>query len=172
MTNRRWARWSAPAKPAATPPWPMASPSSAARIRCTTSSPNQETGEVIRIPNTLLISAIAVIEDVRKCVTMDLKSAGNPDRADRKTSSRSPVSRRDAPRVADAISRLVASLPRHQRRRNPHGDGRNVHRVGPWDADRSQARRRPALGRSLRLAVWLCHRIRSEASQRIGRHVR
>jgi phosphoribosylformylglycinamidine synthase len=35
---------------------------------------NQETGEVIRIPNTLLISAIGVIEDVRKCVTMDLKN--------------------------------------------------------------------------------------------------
>jgi phosphoribosylformylglycinamidine synthase len=34
---------------------------------------NSETGEVIRIPNTLLISAIAVIDDVRKCVTMDLK---------------------------------------------------------------------------------------------------
>jgi phosphoribosylformylglycinamidine synthase len=34
---------------------------------------NSETGEVIRIPNTLLISAIGVIEDVRKCVTMDLK---------------------------------------------------------------------------------------------------
>jgi phosphoribosylformylglycinamidine synthase len=34
---------------------------------------NQETGEVLRIPNTLLISAIGVIEDVRKCVTMDLK---------------------------------------------------------------------------------------------------
>jgi phosphoribosylformylglycinamidine synthase II len=34
---------------------------------------NQETGEVLRIPNTLLISGISVIEDVRKCVTMDLK---------------------------------------------------------------------------------------------------
>src|SRR5687767_2600100 len=34
---------------------------------------NQETGEVIRIPNTLLISAISIVEDVRKCVTMDLK---------------------------------------------------------------------------------------------------
>ncbi len=34
---------------------------------------NQETGKVLRIPNTLLISAMAVIEDVRKCVTMDLK---------------------------------------------------------------------------------------------------
>jgi phosphoribosylformylglycinamidine synthase len=35
---------------------------------------NQETGEVLRIPSTLLISAIGVIDDVRKCVTMDLKS--------------------------------------------------------------------------------------------------
>jgi phosphoribosylformylglycinamidine synthase len=34
---------------------------------------DQETGRVIRIPNTLLISAISVIEDVRQCVTMDLK---------------------------------------------------------------------------------------------------
>jgi len=34
---------------------------------------NSETGEVLRIPNTLLISAISVIDDVRKCVTMDLK---------------------------------------------------------------------------------------------------
>ncbi len=38
---------------------------------------NQETGQVIRIPNTLLISAIGVIDDVRKCVTMDFKSPGN-----------------------------------------------------------------------------------------------
>jgi phosphoribosylformylglycinamidine synthase II len=38
---------------------------------------NSETGAVIRIPNTLLISAIGVIEDVRKCVTMDLKAPGN-----------------------------------------------------------------------------------------------
>ena len=35
---------------------------------------NTETREVIRIPNTLLISAIAVLDDVRKCVTMDLKN--------------------------------------------------------------------------------------------------
>ncbi|HYE17232.1 MAG TPA: phosphoribosylformylglycinamidine synthase subunit PurS [Tepidisphaeraceae bacterium] len=34
---------------------------------------NQETGEVLRIPSTLLISAMSVIADVRKCVTMDLK---------------------------------------------------------------------------------------------------
>jgi phosphoribosylformylglycinamidine synthase len=32
-----------------------------------------ETGKVIRIPRTLLISAIGVMDDVRKCVTMDLK---------------------------------------------------------------------------------------------------
>jgi phosphoribosylformylglycinamidine (FGAM) synthase-like enzyme len=34
---------------------------------------NSETGQVLRIPNTLLISAISVIDDVRRCVTMDLK---------------------------------------------------------------------------------------------------
>jgi phosphoribosylformylglycinamidine synthase subunit PurSL len=34
-------------------------------------------GEVIVIPHTLLISAIGVIDDVRKCATMDLKEAGN-----------------------------------------------------------------------------------------------
>lgn len=39
---------------------------------------DSQTGRVIRIPNTLLISAIGVIDDVRKCVTMDLKSPGNP----------------------------------------------------------------------------------------------
>jgi phosphoribosylformylglycinamidine (FGAM) synthase-like enzyme len=38
---------------------------------------NSETGEILRIPNTLLISAIAVLEDVRHCITMDLKRAGN-----------------------------------------------------------------------------------------------
>ena len=38
---------------------------------------NSETGEVIRIPNTLLISAIGVLDDVRRCVTMDLKRPGN-----------------------------------------------------------------------------------------------
>lgn len=33
-----------------------------------------ETGRVIRIPNTLLISAIAIVPDARKCITMDLKN--------------------------------------------------------------------------------------------------
>ena len=38
---------------------------------------NSETGEVMRIPRTLLISAIGVIDDVHKCITMDFKQAGN-----------------------------------------------------------------------------------------------
>lgn len=39
---------------------------------------NRETGQVLRIPRTLLISAIAVLEDVGKCVTMDFKQASCP----------------------------------------------------------------------------------------------
>ncbi|MGN6625613.1 MAG: phosphoribosylformylglycinamidine synthase subunit PurL, partial [Tepidisphaeraceae bacterium] len=35
---------------------------------------DSETGRVIKIPATLLISAIGVIDDVRKCVTMDFKA--------------------------------------------------------------------------------------------------
>jgi phosphoribosylformylglycinamidine synthase len=38
---------------------------------------NSETGQVIRIPPTLLISAMGIVEDVRKCITMDLKQVGN-----------------------------------------------------------------------------------------------
>jgi phosphoribosylformylglycinamidine synthase II len=38
---------------------------------------NSETGEVIRIPSTLLISAIGIVEDVRKCITMDFKTPGD-----------------------------------------------------------------------------------------------
>ncbi len=37
---------------------------------------NQETKEVIRIPSTLLISAIGIVKDVRNCITMDLKDEG------------------------------------------------------------------------------------------------
>jgi phosphoribosylformylglycinamidine synthase len=36
---------------------------------------NSETGEVLRIPNTLLISAIGIVDDVRNSVTMDFKAA-------------------------------------------------------------------------------------------------
>ncbi|MBV8781349.1 MAG: phosphoribosylformylglycinamidine synthase, partial [Phycisphaerae bacterium] len=36
---------------------------------------DSETDIVIRIPNTLLISAIGVLDDVRRCVTMDFKNA-------------------------------------------------------------------------------------------------
>ena len=35
-------------------------------------------GEMIQIPHTLLISSIAIVEDVDKTVTMDLKCPGNP----------------------------------------------------------------------------------------------
>ncbi|MGH7177300.1 MAG: phosphoribosylformylglycinamidine synthase subunit PurL [Tepidisphaeraceae bacterium] len=38
---------------------------------------DSRSGKVIRIPNTLLISAIGVIQDVRSCVTMDLKGRTN-----------------------------------------------------------------------------------------------
>ena len=38
---------------------------------------NNETGEQMAIPGTLLISAVTVIDDVSKAVTMDAKSAGN-----------------------------------------------------------------------------------------------
>ena len=34
-------------------------------------------GKAIRIPHTLLISALSIVPDVRKCVTMDLKEPGN-----------------------------------------------------------------------------------------------
>jgi phosphoribosylformylglycinamidine synthase len=35
-------------------------------------------GKTISVPPTLLISAIGIVDDVRRCVTMDLKDAGNP----------------------------------------------------------------------------------------------
>ena len=37
----------------------------------------QDDGKVISIPGTLLISAIALVDDVRRCVTMDFKKPGN-----------------------------------------------------------------------------------------------
>jgi phosphoribosylformylglycinamidine synthase len=69
---------------------------------------NSETGEVIRIPRTLLISAIGVIDDVRKCVTMDLKG---------RTNRVVLVAARD-PRDLSVLSRthrLVASIIREGR---------------------------------------------------------
>jgi phosphoribosylformylglycinamidine synthase len=35
-------------------------------------------GTTIAIPPTLLISAIGIVDDIRRCVTMDLKAPGNP----------------------------------------------------------------------------------------------
>ncbi|MBI5574706.1 MAG: phosphoribosylformylglycinamidine synthase subunit PurL [Elusimicrobia bacterium] len=37
-----------------------------------------QNGKLVSIPPTLLISAVSVIDDIRKCITMDLKKAGNP----------------------------------------------------------------------------------------------
>jgi phosphoribosylformylglycinamidine synthase len=39
---------------------------------------DKETGKVIRIPNTLLISAIGIVPDVSRCVTMDFKPIASP----------------------------------------------------------------------------------------------
>jgi len=36
-----------------------------------------EDGSTISIPSTLLISAMSIVDDINKCVTMDLKAAGN-----------------------------------------------------------------------------------------------
>ncbi len=41
---------------------------------------DSETGKVLRIPNTLLIAPISIIDDVRNAVTMDFKVAGPHDR--------------------------------------------------------------------------------------------
>jgi len=38
---------------------------------------DKSTGQVTRIPNTLLVSAVAIVEDCATCVTMDLKSPGS-----------------------------------------------------------------------------------------------
>jgi phosphoribosylformylglycinamidine synthase len=37
---------------------------------------DRHSGQVIRIPNTLLISAMGIIPDIRRCITMDFKQAG------------------------------------------------------------------------------------------------
>jgi phosphoribosylformylglycinamidine synthase len=73
---------------------------------------NSETGEVIRIPPTLLISAIGVIDDVRKCVTMDFKRAGSHIGFVRQLDGEPDLSELSAAhrRVAEAIRRgLVLS---------------------------------------------------------------
>jgi phosphoribosylformylglycinamidine synthase II len=66
---------------------------------------NQETGNVIRIPRTLLISAIGVIDDVRKCVTMDLK---DPREGHLILVSSASDNLQDLPKVHRAISELIA----------------------------------------------------------------
>jgi len=66
---------------------------------------NQETGQVIRIPNTLLISAIAVIEDVRRCVSADLKDGSERLILVRPRSA----ALRDLARAHRAVARLISA---------------------------------------------------------------
>ena len=96
---------------------------------------NSETGEVIRIPNTLLISAIGVIDDVRKCVTMDLK---DPREGIARACSSPPT---DSLASLAATHRAVAQRDPRGARRRCHDvsdggvarrGGGDVHRVGPW----------------------------------------
>ena len=68
---------------------------------------NSETGEVIRIPNTLLISAIGVIEDVSKCVTMDFKDRGNTLYLVRPTPERGPASLADLAQTHRGLARAM-----------------------------------------------------------------
>jgi phosphoribosylformylglycinamidine synthase subunit PurSL len=79
---------------------------------------NQETGEVIRIPNTLLISAIGVLDDVRRCVTMDLKEPGNHLYLVQPRGQSGPADRRLMAR--DAVHRALAKAIRQQRLRSCH----------------------------------------------------
>jgi phosphoribosylformylglycinamidine (FGAM) synthase-like enzyme len=67
---------------------------------------NGETGEVIRIPRTLLISAIGIIDDVRKCITMDFKSAGDRVVA---LSAKNPSDLQSLGKFHRAIRRLIHS---------------------------------------------------------------
>ena len=75
QARQRSARSSARRRPATTWPRRTARRSSAARTASTTSSASAD--ESIAIPPTLLISAVGVLRDVRKCVSMDAKKAGN-----------------------------------------------------------------------------------------------
>jgi len=67
---------------------------------------DQETGQVIRIPPTLLISAIAVIADVRRCVTMDLKRPGDPVLL---LQAHNPADPASLARAHQAVSALIAA---------------------------------------------------------------
>ncbi len=66
---------------------------------------NQETGHVLKIPNTMLVSAIAVLDDVRRCVTMDLKFDVHA-----KVAVISPASSNPSPGDLARLHRAVAAL--------------------------------------------------------------
>ena len=67
---------------------------------------DKETGRVIRIPNTLLISAIGVIPDVQRCVTMDLKPPACPVYL---ISADNPADLKSLAATHQAMSKLIAA---------------------------------------------------------------
>ena len=86
---------------------------------------------MLRIPHTLLISAIGVIEDVRKCVTMDLKSMRRGSRAGGSGFGRGGRSGGDAPGDGEIDRRRESGgVPRCQRWRHRGRRGGDVHRFG------------------------------------------
>jgi phosphoribosylformylglycinamidine synthase len=66
----------------------------------------KETGRVIRIPRTLLISTIGIIDDVRRCVTMDLKTSDGVLMMVRPAEDDAPLEQRVA--VHRAVSAALA----------------------------------------------------------------
>ena len=68
-------RSSGPPKPAATSRWPIGTPFISGKDSLNNEYTHE--GRSLAIPPTLLISAIGIVPDVRRCVTMDLKEAGN-----------------------------------------------------------------------------------------------
>lgn len=66
----------------------------------------KETGELIRIPPTLLISAIGIVPDVRQCITMDFK---HPGAAVVLVATRNPHDLKSLAATHRAMAKLIAS---------------------------------------------------------------
>ena len=70
-----WGVWSVQPRPVVNLPSVTACRLSPAKTACIMNTPKRE--KSLAIPGTLLISAIGIMEDVNKAVTMDFKEAGN-----------------------------------------------------------------------------------------------
>ena len=96
---------------------PSARRSSAARTASTTNSASPTPSgkrQTIAIPPTLLISAMGQIADVAKCVTMDLKVAGQsavPRRRDEERAGRLALRAGAVASMADKCRRSIPSTP-------------------------------------------------------------